>query len=92
MRFKKGDLARYVVPLGTRGIASVGAVVEILAVGARVCEDPYTGKVEKWGDYTITDPRGITAFRVCADYQLAPLDPPAEPASLTRREELEEQA
>lgn len=90
-RFKIGDLAKLVV---CKGVVPRGSIVEVAVVR------PEFGKIYGIGDrlHKIHKPNMDYAvlygadgnLYVVYDWQLAPLDPPAEPASLTRREELEE--
>ena len=81
LRFKVGDLVRVVVACGPHSQLHLGGVVEI----TRLWQVDETGRPV---DYATTcdcipDQSGC-ALR---DWQLQPINPPAEPASLTRSEE-----
>jgi hypothetical protein len=89
LRFKVGDMALVAVAMNPKNL---GDVVQILAIGPYRIGDvvigPHGGPVllRTSADYFV-DGRSIcqTAF----DWQLRKLDPPAEPASLTRTKECE---
>ena len=78
LRFKTGDLARFVVARYVEGISDVGKVVEIAFVG---CVSNH-GNLMDYACYLDGKPWGSVY-----DWQLQPINPPAEPASLTRSEE-----
>lgn len=83
-RFKVGDLARYVVGVGIRD-RMLGMIFEIVRVG------PVNGLLRGNNvifDYVI-DSDELMFPGGCYDWQLQPLNPPAEPLSLTRQEECE---
>lgn len=82
MRFKVGEMAIVAVDLSGNGCE--GSVVEILEVGPFVSQ--YNGKVY---DYKTTSPHRHWIYACCWDIELRKIDPPAEPVSLTRQEEVE---
>ncbi len=87
MRFKAGDLARVVVA----GPKNIGAIVEIalvgpFPVGKVIYLDGSHWRFKECADYVCTDHESVM------DYQLAPINPPAEPASLTREKNCEADA
>lgn len=86
MRFKVGDLAKIVVAMRHE---NHGRIIQIRAVGPFrigdvVTVDKHT-MVIRWACDYASDERGWT----CYDYQLQPINPPAEPVSLTRTKEEE---
>lgn len=90
LRFKVGDLARFVVAIRPQSIPAVGGIVEIIDVGpfapgATLCDGSENGCPIQMDYFISSGGREGMAN----DIQLQPLDPPAEPASLTRVEELE---
>lgn len=88
-RFKCGDLARFVVATHPDEQIHLGRVVEI--TDDRTSSGFRDGKFEVLCDYWFWDPIDKDETG-CRDFQLAPLDPPAEPSSLTRPESIEETA
>ena len=78
LRFKVGDLARVVVTSGPHSQLHLGGVVEIAEVNAANLDGEtidYATSCDcvKWS-------RGCGLY----DWQLQPINPPTEPASLTR--------
>lgn len=93
LRFKVGELALFVFATDPSGIGSEMETVEIHAVGPFKTGDRITiyGRtlpIRGRGDYVIRYV-GTTAGGLVKDYQLRKIDPPAEPASLTRTKECE---
>lgn len=88
LRFKVGDLVRVVVALPVDHPVVNGSVGTILEVGefedTRGLLFPY--------DIDFPEDHGSEFTTVCHDWQLAPVNPPVEPASLTRREDCEVEA
>lgn len=89
LRFSVGDLARIVVAVSPDTAQSLGNVVEVVLVGPW----PAGSAIQVPGDrlaliYYPTDylinTGGPRPWMFCDDYILAPIDPPAEPESLTR--------
>ena len=82
-RFAIGDMAIYARPHRSESEQFRGTVITVIA------QDVFTGDVtEPFADY------GCIGFPIidrgaAMDFELDPLDPPAEPESLTRREEIE---
>lgn len=93
LRFKAGDLARMVSVENPTALHLVGRIVEIFVVGPFVPMVPFR-LGERWYttlfgfDYIVL----VDAYTAATvlDSQLAPLDGPPEPASLTRPSDLEE--
>ena len=85
LRFKVGDLARVAVITDADDADVINKFVEIVAIGEF---NPDVGRVFDYdADY------GDSEFLfTCMDYQLRKIDPPAEPASLTRTEDCEAEA
>jgi len=88
LRFKVGDLARVVVAMNPK---NQGRIIEI-----GLCGPFFAGQFVKYGDR-------ILKFYFNADYlhgdkeqvsdwQLQPINPPAEPASMTRETDCEVEA
>lgn len=90
MRFKQGELVLFVIATTPAGVPFVGEVVEISKVGP--CDAYSYGDPAKRVrvDYTVTVPGGTLLGAM--DYQLRKLDPPNEPASLTRTAPEKEEA
>lgn len=93
MRFCEGELAKFVVASTTIGLLYVGNVVEIAAVGPykKGCRITFKGKdfiTKNNTDYLCVMLDHVNPITV-HDWQLQKLDPPVEPASMTRKEELE---
>jgi len=81
LRFKVGELAIYAVPWSPRCNPYVGQQCEVIKAG-HVCV--IEGVFVDY-DLLFSDGIKIAAY----DWQLRKLDPPAEPESITRREEVE---
>lgn len=90
LRFKTGDLARFVVPYVDEAIPLVGTVVEIVSVGpfapGESTRDGLFNGTDVVMDYIIRNTEGSGLAK---DWQLAPLEPPAEPNAITRPEDIE---
>jgi hypothetical protein len=91
LRFKVGELAIFVVAVYDSGVQHQGKTVEIVEVG------PWSAGtlLKKWvmkrkTDYLIRTADGYHGAVV--DWQLRKIDPPAEPAGLTRDTECEVEA
>lgn len=93
LRFNTGDLARFVVPYVPAAVPLVGTVVEIMSVGpfapGESTRDGMFNGADVEMDYVIRNNQGCGLAK---DWQLAPIDPPAEPDSIKRYEELEVEA
>lgn len=92
MRFKEGDLARVVVSFTS---SHIGNIVEIFSVGRffsgqMVRQPGGDGFMIYDADYILNEIWPDGNFSTCDDWQLQPIDPPAEPASLTRQSENKE--
>lgn len=85
MRFKVGEMAMVAVDLSGKG--REGSVVTILEVGP-IYVRKKDGTVKKW-DYKTTPVFEDEKWCYAWDIELRKIDPPAEPASLTREEEKE---
>lgn len=86
MRFQIGEVAKVVV---SKNPDYIGCLVTILDAGRLVAKTTSFPDGAIW-DYEITHPAGKTKSRMfCMDYCLQKLNPPAEPASLTRHTEKE---
>ncbi|WP_426269177.1 hypothetical protein ACN9MB_13200 [Dyella kyungheensis] len=94
LRFREGDLARLVVARTSHSIQYLGQVMTVFAVGPFKDGHEFPslpghkrGIARADGDYGLLLDRdtGFMAY----DWKLAKVDPPAEPESLTRREECE---
>lgn len=86
LRFKVGDLARLTRVVLPSNYHKIGKIVEIGAVG------PF--QFGQWfkerGEWFRSTAPGLTHYSLIGgglvtDDQLSPIDPPAEPASLTRQ-------
>lgn len=90
LRFKVGDVARFVVAIHPKSIPVIGTIVEITSVGpfqpGQSTNDGGVNGCPFQMDYVVSSPSGLGMAK---DYQLQRIDPPAEPATLTRVEELE---
>lgn len=90
MRFKVGDLARFVVARHPDAVCP--REVEVLKVGPLNEGDEYVFRGQPWisrgWDYLVTS-SNEEGFSGVMDWQLRPIDPPAEPKSLARSEGLE---
>lgn len=76
LRFKLGDLAVFAVARTVRGIPYVG--LECIVILAGEAPDDEGGLQDYWVRYEDTTEASV------ADWQLRKINPPAEPASLTR--------
>lgn len=95
LRFNQGELVRIVGMPAPGSMRLLGSVVEVIAVGPfAIGSQVIRGDrcVRFWieSDYLLDTGNG--PFVCALDHHLAPLDPPAEPASLTRSTHLEEPA
>jgi hypothetical protein len=92
LRFHVGDLA-LVVLWRNPTYEGQTEVVEIVAVGPFApwdpCPDGKSNGAGDWRDYLVQTQRGRG---MCDDWQLRPINPPKEPASLTRTTDHEEPA
>lgn len=90
LRFKVGELAIFMFARGEEGAPFQGETCQVIDVGPWKAGDEWRPGFKcfrKDSDYVIQMPQG--AKGQCMDYQLRKLDPPAEPESITRREEVE---
>lgn len=95
LRFKVGDLVRIVRMSNTHAFHLIGRIGEIHLVGPFAAFEGFKIEGEWWGwdkpfDYVVDV--GPSEYFIARDDDLAPIDPPAEPESLTRRTHLEEPA
>lgn len=90
MRFQVGEMARVVVALRP---GNQGTVREIALVGpfkaGTIVDHPCGGRIqfENDTDYVFNEINEDGRWRAAKDWQLAKLDPPAEPVALTRRKD-----
>jgi hypothetical protein len=91
LRFDLGEIAILVIARGPESSAALNTQCDVCAVGP-FREDQIVQLSDRWGivgcqcDYLINACSGI----ICVmDWQLRKIDPPAEPESLTMREEVE---
>ncbi|NII73240.1 hypothetical protein FHW84_001809 [Dyella sp. SG562] len=86
LRFKEGDLAIIAVVSEMHELR--GRLCEVIAVGPWKHDEIAFGRPVNGGaDYVVAV---VGGFEGCIhDWQLRKLDPPAEPESITRREEVE---
>lgn len=89
LRFVTGEVAIFAVPTVEHAFSNVGEQVVIMEIGpfkkGDMCRT--AGKmVEDTFDYVAEFSDGLFGVK---DWQLAKLNPPAEPESITRREEVE---
>lgn len=88
LRFKVGELAIFAIATKANGIPYVGCNIEIMYIGPFHAGQQWNGiAIPNDCDYLLLakDGRKGAAF----DWQLRKLDPPAEPESITRREEVQ---
>jgi len=78
LRFKAGELARVIF-----SVDHPGDIVEIVAVGS------FRARCGTPSDYIVLHATGVFVIQ---DWRLAKIDPPAEPASLTRETDVEAEA
>ena len=91
LRFKVGDLAWYMVARARSGFPYMGTIVQIESVGPFARGQLWKGSKFKWNsDYIVMT--HDDALGEVSDFQLRKIDPPAEPASLTRETDVEVEA
>ena len=92
LRFKAGDLAEIVVARVPADFPYIGSIVVVAVVGPFDRREGirYRGARHTFplaSDYLVET---VDTFGVVCDWQLRPITPPAEPATLTRCTDLQE--
>jgi hypothetical protein len=88
LRFKVGEMAIVAVDIGGNGCQ--GSIVEILEVGP-LEEFNHKGEKKRY-NYRTSSPHKGWEVGLCLDIELRKIDPPAEPASISRLEVDQESA
>ena len=92
LRFEAGEMAIFAVAMFPSAFGHQGEQVEVLhrgpfGAGSLVTIRGYTWRIDRDVDYAIGWRDGYIGC--VRDWQLRKINPPAEPATLTRREEVE---